>query len=211
MTRTSSVTSYIVGDRLPWPDDSPASPSAGPFDAGAIYHGTSRRECSIAKISAHGATLRGAAARAAGDRVSVELGTGQRPAGTVAWVSGDEAGVYFHQPVDLLALINRSLIGQPAERRSMPRVEISCAAHLKWAGRCEFVTLRNISARGLQIAGEDLPAADTFVSVLLPGLAVPGGEIVWRNDGRAGIELFEELSWTSLLPWIRDMMRKGLQ
>lgn len=128
---TGTVTSYIVGDRLPWPDESPIGLSTGPFDAGAIYHGTSRRDCSIAKISAHGATLLGSAARAAGDRVSVELCTGQRPAGTIAWVSGDEAGVYFHQPVDLLALINRSLVAQPAERRAMPRVEICCAAHLK--------------------------------------------------------------------------------
>lgn len=211
MAGTSSVTTFIVGDRLPWPDDSPPPSALGRLDSGAIYDGSSRRECLIRKISAHGATLRGALAKAAGDHVSVELGTGQRPAGTVAWVSGGEAGVYFHQPVDLLALINRSLISQPAERRSMPRVEIRCAAHLKWAGRCEFVSLRNISASGLQIQGQDLPAPDTFVSMFLDGLVLPAGEVVWRKDDLAGIELFEEVSWTSLVPWIRDRMRKGVQ
>jgi hypothetical protein len=211
MAGTSSVTTFIVGDRLPWPDDSPPPSALGRLDSGAIYDGLSRRECFIRKISAHGATLRGVLTKAAGAQVSVELGTGQRPAGTVAWVSGGEAGVYFHQPVDLLALINRSLINQPAERRSMPRVDIRCAAHVKWAGRCEFVTLRNISARGLQIQGKDLPEVDTFLSVLLEGLVVPAGEVVWRRDDLAGVELFEELSWTSLLPWIREMMRKDVQ
>lgn len=211
MTGTSSITTFIVGDRLPWPDEPGASPGIGSLDAGAIYSGSVRRDCFIAKISAHGATLRGALATAAGDRVAVELGTGQRPSGTVAWVNGGEAGVYFHQPVDLLALINRSLISQPAERRSMPRVDVRCAAHIKWAGRCEFVSLRNISARGLQIQGDDLPETDTFLSVLLDGLVVPAGEVVWRKDDLAGIELFEELSWTSLVPWIREMVRKGVQ
>jgi hypothetical protein len=47
--------------------------------------------------------------------------------------------------------------------------------------------------------------------VFVEGLVVPAGEIVWRKDKLAGIELFEELSWTSIVPWLREMMRKGTQ
>jgi len=208
---TSSATTFIVGDRLPWPDDMPPQRIGGSFDPGAIYDGCERRDCSIRKISAHGATLRGPVTKAAGGEVAVELGNGQRPAGTIAWVSGGEAGVYFKQPVDLLALINRSLISQPAERRAMPRVEIRCPLLLRWAGRVERATMRNISAGGLQVQGAELPGEDTFVSAIVEGLVVPAGEIVWRKGDLAGIELFEELSWTSLVPWIRQMMRKGVQ
>lgn len=211
MAESGSVTTFIVGDRLPWPDDAPPPPGLGPFDVGAIYDSASRQECSIRKISALGATVRVRLSKAPGDAVAVELGNGQRPAGTIAWISGGEAGVSFNQPVDLLALINRSLISQPAERRKMPRVELRCPVHIKAGGTFDRVMMRNISANGLQIEGEDLPAVGTFVSLFVDGLVVPPGEIVWRKDNLAGIELFEELSWTSIVPWIREIMRKGLQ
>jgi len=38
---------------------------------------------------------------------------------------------------------------------------------------------------------------------------VPPGEVVWRKDNLAGVELFEELSWTSLMPWIREAARNS--
>jgi hypothetical protein len=179
------------------------------MDPGAIYDASSRQDCFIRKISALGATLRTDLKKAPGDSVSVELGTGQRPAGKVAWVAGGEAGVSFNQPVDLLALINRSLINQPAERRTMPRVEIRCPIYGKWGGQIEPLMLRNISASGLQLEGEQLPPRGTLISVFVDGLVVPAGEVVWRKDNLAGIQLFEELSWTSIVPWIREMMRKG--
>jgi hypothetical protein len=209
MTGKTSVTTFIVGDRLPWPDDAPSSAHSGPLDVGAIYDSSSRQECFVRRISALGATLCADIVKKPGDPVAVELGNGQRPAARVVWVRRGEAGVAFNQPIDLLALINRSLVNQPAERRSMPRVEIRCPVFLRWAGRCDAVTLRNISAKGLQLQGEELPARGTFLSVFVDGLVVPAGEVVWRKDDLAGVELFEEMSWTSLVPWIRSMMRKG--
>lgn len=208
MAETSSATIFIVGNLLPWPEDSSPPPKLGPLDAGAVYDETSRQDCAIRKVSALGATLRGALTKRPGDPVAVELGTGQRPSGTIAWVADGEAGVCFNQPVDLLALINRSLIAQPAERRTMPRVELRCAIRVKWGGNAATAMLRNISAGGLQVEGDNLPARGAFVSALLDGLVVPGGEVVWRKDKLAGIELFEELSWTSIVPWIRERMRK---
>src|SRR5919107_164011 len=142
MAGKSSTTTFIVGDQLPWPDDSFPSLSSKLLDAGAIYHSTTRRDCFIRKVSALGATVRGELASAPGDIVAVELGTGQRPAGTIAWVAGGEAGVSFHQPVDVLALINRSLVSQPAERRRMPRVELRCAVHLRCGGDLRRATMR---------------------------------------------------------------------
>ena len=63
--------------------------------------------------------------------------------------------------------------------------------------------VRNISARGLQLEGDELPAIGTFVSVFVEGLNMPAGEVIWRHDSLAGIEVFEELSWTSIIPWVR--------
>jgi hypothetical protein len=74
-----------------------------------------------------------------------------------------------------------------------------------------IATMRNISARGLQIEGAELPPKGTYVSVFVEGLNVPPGEIIWSKGDLAGIELFEELSWSSLMPWIRGLVRSGAE
>lgn len=208
MTEGSSVTVFVMGDQLPWTDDSSMPEEIGPLDAGIIYRFGERKECSIRKISALGATLRGELGRAPGDDVAIELLTGQRPGGIVDWVKGGETGIRFTQPVDILALINRNLVSQPVERRTMPRVELRCRVHIKCGGGLSIATMRNISARGLQIEGEQLPPKGTYVSVFVEDLNIPAGEVIWSKGDLAGIELFEELSWSSIMPWIRGVVRK---
>jgi hypothetical protein len=208
MAEARSVTTFVMENRLPWPEDGGLAAVDGPFDAGVIHDGGQRRTCSIRRISALGATLRGEVARVPGQEVAIELANGQRRAGTIEWVGGGEAGVVFRQPVDMLALINRNLINQPTERRAMPRVELRCRLHVKWGGNLEAAMLRNISSGGLQIEGAMLPPEETFISVFIEGLNVPAGEVVWRKGDLAGIELFEELNWSSLIPWIREVGRK---
>lgn len=209
MAEALSVTTFVMGAQLPWPDDVAPVDVTGALDPVAFFVGGERRAGTIRKISALGATIRGAATRSPGEEVAVELATGQRPAGTVDWVSGGEAGVRFKQPIDMLALLNRKLLDQPGERRAMPRVELRCRVGVKWGGNVAVTMLRNISARGLQIEGEGLPPRDTFVSLFIDGLIVPAGEVVWSKGKLAGIELMDGLAWSSIMPWIREAGRKA--
>ena len=73
----------------------------------------------------------------------------------------------------------------------------------------EVAALRNISAHRLQVEGEALPPRGTFISLFIEGLIVPAGEVVWRKDRLAGIELMEPLIWSSIMPWIRETSRKA--
>ena len=91
----------------------------------------------------------------------------------------------------------------------MPRLEVRCPLHLKCGEHFIIASLRNISARGLQIEGDELPPIGTFVSVFVDGLHMPAGEVMWRQERLAGIELFEELSWTSIIPWVRSIVKKA--
>jgi hypothetical protein len=200
-----------MGDRLPWPEDpSAAAFDRGPLDAAAIYHSGVRQDCEIRKISALGVTLTSNLVPALGERVAVELATGQRPAGKIAWTRRGELGVRFDDSIDIIALLNRKLVSQTPERRSMPRLEISHPVHIKSGSNLWPAMLRNISAYGMQLEGIDLPEAGTFVSVFVEGLTVPPGEVIWRRDRLAGVEVFEELSWTSIIPWVRSVVRKGV-
>ena len=211
MAEAPSVTTFVMGERLPWPDDAPALYEKGPFEAGVVHGSGARQDCAIRRISALGATLRGKLRGSPGETVAVELATGQRPAATIEWTSCGETGVRFDKAVDVMALINRKLISQSAERRAMPRVEIRCHAWVKRGADILPAIVRNISAGGLQIEGEGLPPVGTYVAVIIDGIIVPPGEIAWRKANLAGIELLEELSWTSIMPFIRSLVRKQPQ
>ena len=209
MTDISSVTTVVVGDRLPWPDDPSAALARGPFDASAIYHSGVRRDCEIRKISALGVTVASDLVPALGDRVAVELATGQRAAGKIAWSDGGELGVRFEDSIDVIALLNRKLVSQTPERRTMPRLEVRCLAHIKCGENFLPAMLRNISSGGLQLEGSDMPAVGAYVSVFVDGLNVPSGEVIWTKGELIGVELLEELSWTSIIPWVRNTIRKA--
>ena len=208
MTDLLSVTTVVVGERLPWPDDA-SSPGQGPFDESAIHHSGARHRCEIRKISALGATLASELSPALGDRVLVELATGQRPAGKIAWADKGEVGVRFDDSIDVIALLNRKLVSQTPERRTMPRLEVRCLAHIKCGENFLPGMLRNISSGGLQLEGKDMPAVGAYVSVFVESLNVPSGEVIWAKGDLIGIELLEELSWTSIIPWVRSTVRKG--
>ena len=211
MSQAQSVTTFMIGNILPWQEEHACADETGPLDSATVFGSGFRKHCSLRKISALGATLGGELDCVPGDRLAMELATGQRAGGIIVWANGGNVGLGFSQPVDVLALIKRNLVSQPVERRAMPRVEIRCNAAVKSGQDYLAATLRNISARGLQVEGEKLPGPGTYVSVFIEGLSVPPGEIVWRRGRLAGIELFEELSWTSIVPWIREQMRTDLQ
>ena len=208
MTDISSVTTVVVGDRLPWPDDAGTAVAKGPFDASAIYHSGVRRDCEIRKISALGVTVASDLVPALGDKVAVELATGQRAAGKVAWSDRGELGVRFEDSIDVIALLNRKLVSQTPERRTMPRLEVRCLAHIKCGANFWPAMLRNISSGGLQLEGAEMPPVGTFVSIFVEGLIIPSGEVLWSRGELVGIELLEELSWTSIIPWVRSTVRK---
>jgi hypothetical protein len=209
MAEAPSVTTFVVGDRLPWPDDMSLLDAKGPFDSGAIHHGGSRLECAIRRISALGVTVGSDLTPALGDSVAVELANGQRAHGKVAWTGRHELGVRFEDNVDVIALLNRKLVSQAPERRTMPRLEVRCPAHLKFGGNLWPATLRNISSGGVQIEGDELPQVGTYVSLFVQGLNIPAGEVVWRRDKLAGIELVEQLSWASIIQWVRGIVRRS--
>jgi hypothetical protein len=198
-----------MGDRLPWPDDLCSDDDKGPFDSGAITILGSRQACSIRKISTLGATVSSNVSPALGESVSVELPSGQRAAGRIAWTGKGELGVRFDESIDVIALLNRKLVSQTRERRTMPRLEVRASVHVKCGGQFWPAMLRNISARGLQIEAGELPAIGAYISVLVEGMNIPSGELVWKRGRLAGIELLEELSWTSIIPWVRRMVKHG--
>jgi hypothetical protein len=206
MSQSPSLTTFVVGDRLPWPEQSAVGDESQSYDPAVVYEAGFAKKCSLRKISALGAIVRGELANTPDQHVALELQTGQRPPGTIAWQSGDEAGICFKDPVNVLALITRNLVSQPADRRAIPRVELRCDAWIKDGDEFVGASLRNISARGLQLEGEALPPSGATISLFVEGLNIPAGQIVWRKDNLAGVELQHDLSWAFIIPWLRAVV-----
>lgn len=205
----ASVTTYVVGDRLPWPDDDVAQMGKPEFESAQLHRASGADDCHIRKISRMGAVVGAEQAGASGDKVAIELSNGKRYAARIDWSRGNEAGLAFDEPLDIVALINRNLVAQPVERRTMPRIGLRTAAHLKWAEHFEPALTRNISASGMQVEGAQLPPVGTYVALFVEGLNLPPCEVVWRRDGLAGLEFFEALSWASIIPWVKGISRSA--
>ena len=205
----ASVTTYVVGDRLPWPDEDFARLGKPDYEPAALIGAAGKFPCAIQKISQSGVTVGGDSVGSAGERAILELPNGQRCAARIDWARGREAGLAFDEPLDIVALINRNLVSQPAERRTMPRIELRVPAHLKWGEHFEPALTRNISARGMQVEGKHLPPVGTYVALFVEGLSLPPCDVAWRRDGLAGFEFFEELSWASIIPWVKAVSRSA--
>jgi hypothetical protein len=208
MIEAPSATNFIVLPQYPRADESlTLARPTGKFERAWLYDSGFRTECEVQSISALGATLQGRSASPPGRQVALELATGQRASGTVAWSRGSCCGLGFNQPIDVLALVNRNLLNQPRERRRLPRVELRCTAWLKDQEDLSIVTIHNISAGGLQLEGEMLPPVGSDVTLYLEGLNVPPGELIWRRGKLAGIQLRHEFSWAHIMPWLRNLVR----
>ena len=206
MPQPAHATSYVVDPDLPWSDDD-AEHLDGPFEPAALIGAGGRHDCRLFRIAPGGALLKTAAGARAGEPVALELPSGQRRSGRVHRAGRGELALAFDEPLDIVALINRNLVSQPAERRSMPRVELRAAVEVRWAEHLAAATLRNISSAGAQVEGDHLPPQGTLASLMIEGINLPPAEAVWRRARLAGFEFFEEVSWASLIAWVRDRHR----
>lgn len=202
----ATATTFVLPSRLPWLDAPGFVPEPEePLDPTTVHIGPVALASEIREISALGATLRGWLDVPLGAAMFLELGNGQRVEAVIAWRGEHDVGVRFTRPIDVMALITRQLVAQPADRRQMPRVEVRANAWLRRDERFHPAVIRNISAGGLQLEGDGLPAVHEAVQVFIEGLGIPPGEVIWRRDTLAGVRFERELGWQTILPWVKEM------
>jgi len=142
-----------------------------------------------------------------GERLELELLTGDRLGGLVDWVQGNDVGLRFDTEADLFALITRNLVQQPGDARRMPRIELKCPAWLEAGSRREIVTVANVSDGGAGIEARTPLVAHEQVVLTLDGFRPAPATVRWVQ-GRAGGLAFEpELPWQELMPWMRRRYR----
>jgi hypothetical protein len=199
----------LTGD--PPPDEPVANEPLVELRPGALITGSVREVCFLRKFSGGGAVLHVDSERVVGDRLELELMSGQRLSGTVTWRRGSDVGLAFDAPVDVFGVIVSDLVSQPGERRRMPRVELSCAAVVETAHGSDIVTTLDVSQGGVKIKCDREFAPEEKVTVALDGFRPVSGRVRWRGQGLAGIAFDDELGWQELVPWLRERRDAALK
>lgn len=199
----------LTGD--PPPDEPLPDEPLAELRPGALLSGSVREVCFLRKFSGGGAVLHVDSERAVGDRLELELMSGQHLCGTVTWRRGSDVGLAFDAPVDVFGIIVSDLVSQPGERRRMPRVELRCAALVESAQGSDIVTVRDVSQGGVKIECDREFAPEESVTVTLDGFRPLDGRVRWRGQGLAGIAFDEELGWQELMPWLRERRDASLK
>lgn len=181
--------------------------SQASFDAATLLVADAAHPCTLRKLTTLGATLSLVLEQHEQGAARLQLANGQLFEGRVDWCSDGEAGFLFDAPVDVIGTLARTLASLPADRRSMPRVEINQTIFIRSGDKVELARTRNVSQGGVGVDTRLELGIGTPVQVTLDTLRPIDGTVRWCRQGQAGIEFREELGWQTLMPWLRHVQR----
>jgi len=156
--------------------------------------------CLIRDLSAAGMMCRSVAKPADGDRVEVEMRSGERVPGTVVWTRNAQIGIRFDRQIDVATLLNARVRDPHAPVQRMPRLRAGCAATLIAENGRQSVTLLDLSQGGAKIEAACLREGEQ-VTLGIAGLETRSGTIRWVQDGRAGVAFLSPIPFDRLANW----------
>jgi hypothetical protein len=113
-------TIYSLAEEAPRAAGLPDRDDRSRLQPGAVGRGSLREICFLKRITPLGAVLCMEQAPKVGERLDLELLTGDRLRGCVEWVQGSDVGLRFDEAADMFALITRNLVHQTGDARRMP-------------------------------------------------------------------------------------------
>lgn len=176
------------------------------YRVGSLAIGERRELCLIKNVSAGGMRIRAYSDLAQGLAVAIELKSGQPVSGQVSWVDGQDAGVSFDQPIDVVDLLSH---GADGPRPRMPRIALEATVIVREGAELWRLALCDISQGGLKLRCEQPLQAGTLVVVTLPGLPPAEGRVCWAGEGCIGIAFNRPLPLDLLVGWIRQRQARA--
>lgn len=177
------------------------------FDAAFLADASGRLPCAIRKLSAAGVTLQLNGAVSEGDALQLELANGQSLPGRVSWTDEGAAGFLFEEPIDVISTLARNLAALPAERRSVPRVELYQTICVRRGNQVEFTRSRNLSQGGCGFETDIALQLGDVVQINFDGLRPLDGVVKWSQGNLAGVAFDEDIPWQLLMPWLRQVQQ----
>jgi len=201
----AETTLYSLSDEPPMPaanqDRREGERHMTLYRVGSILIEDRRELCLIKNISAGGMMVRLYCSITEGTPVTVELKSGQPIRGKISWVSNQQAGITFDEPIDVIDILSSAMDGP---RPRMPRIETNCFATLRDGANVLRVRVCDVSQGGVKIeCGTILPQGADVV-ITLPGLLAQAGAACWSSGGFMGITFNRLLPLGELVGWLHE-------
>jgi hypothetical protein len=171
------------------------------FRVGTMVVEGVRELCLIKNISAGGLMLRAYRQLDIGQKLQVELKTGEPLSGVVSWVRDQQIGLAFDEHIDVIAILSSSMEGQ---RPRMPRIETNSFVQVRQGASLYRGRACDISQGGVKIETSKAFAPASEVVVLLPGLAPQPAVVRWSGAGFAGMTFNRLLPLPMLIEWLQS-------
>ena len=176
---------------------------------GSIIIDGRRELCLIRNISAMGLMLHVYSVLHEGQRVEVEMKTGQQIAGRVKWIAESNVGLEFDEAIDVMAMLASQLVSLNDLKPRMPRVEVRCPATLRMGSHSYRVVTRDISQGGAKIALAAVLPPDAEIVLSMEGFHSLHGVLRWCDGEVAGMTFNTVIPWPQLVRWLKERREAG--
>ena len=136
-----------------------------------------------------------------GTHVEIEVRTGHKLCGNIAWAEPDMIGVSFDEPMPMAAMLAHCSFDERVGALRPPRLNVDMNGLLKLGSEERAVRIGNISQAGVQIDARDPLHAGAPCAIALPGLAPRAATVRWWRDDQAGLLLSEPFDYTEFAEW----------
>lgn len=203
-------TTFSIHEEVPEPDGRRQGPRLLTLlRVGTIIIDGRRELCLIRNISAMGLMIHVYSHVARGDRVEVEMKTGQQISGHVKWIDGSNVGLEFDTAIDVMAMLASHLVSSTDLKPRMPRVEVRAPATLRMGGHSYRVATRDISQGGAKVALSTVLLPDAEIVLSMEGFHSLHGVARWCDGEHAGITFNAVVPWPQLVRWLKERREIG--
>ena len=169
----------------------------------------SQELCLLRDISSEGVRIEVYAPLFVGNPVTIELRTGHRETGQVAWWDEGQAGVRFDDPVPMLAMLSHCSFDERLTRIRPPRLDVDLPGSLLVGGEKRSVRVRDVSQGGMRLRTDTIIAIGSACEILVDGLAPLDATVRWNRDAHSGILLKTPMSFARFGAWRQSVPGAG--
>jgi hypothetical protein len=135
-----------------------------------------------------------------GEPAAIELKSGGKAAGHIAWVDQGRIGIAFHEPIDPEDVL---AIDHDLTPRAL-RIAVAVEASLCLGAVFRRVEVEDISLGGIRVRLAEPVPLGTKVFVTIEGLPNLPGVLRWQSGGYAGIAFEAPLELDALAFWLAE-------
>lgn len=158
--------------------------------------------CLIRNISTGGVMANIYSTHEVGERISLEIRSGQQLQGEIVWMRDGCVGIRFLESVNVDEMLKSASVDRNGLRTRPPRIEVYGQANIKIGDRTYSVDLCDLSQGGVKVTLPEPIAAGNEVVVSIGGLEDRKSLIRWQKNGRAGLSFVRPISFDLLVEWL---------